>query len=69
MINEHEYKFLSQQWDGPIGAAYNQVFEFCRQYGLTVGFDHKGRPILTPKGIAAIKAYQAEDNYKRIDVI
>ena len=68
-LNKYEYQFLTQTWEGVKGAAYNECFEFCRQHGLSMGFDMKGRPVLTKKGIAAIKAYQAEDNWKRVDVI
>lgn len=69
MINQHEHEFLTQTWKGVKGAAYNACFEFCRQHGLTSGFDNHGRPILTRKGVNAIKSFQSDDNYKRIDVI
>lgn len=69
MITEHEYQFLTQTWDGPKGAAYNQVFEFCRQFGWCTGFDAQGRPIITKKGAAAIRDFRNDDGYKRIDVI
>lgn len=69
MMTKHEYDFCTSNWEGPKGAAYNQVFEFCRSFGWVAGFDQKGRTILTNKGIKAVRAYQAEENYKKIDVI
>ena len=69
MMTRDEYEFLTSNWQGPRGAAYNQVCEFCRSFGWCAGFDTNGRTILTNKGIQAIKEYQAEENRKRIDVI
>lgn len=68
-MNQHDYDFLTGQWTGPKGAAYNETFEFCRQFGWCVGFDTEGGVVLTKHGVKAIKAFQAEENYKRIDVI
>lgn len=69
MITRYEHAFLTQTWEGVKGASYNACFEFCRQHGLCSGFDLQGRPILTKKGVAAIREYQTNDNYKRVDVI
>ena len=69
MMTRHEYEFLTGNWQGVAGAAYNQVYEFCKEFGWMKGFDGNGKPILTQKGLDAIKAYQANENYMRIDVI
>lgn len=68
-MTEYEYDFLTGSWTGTKGAAYNQVYEFCKEFGWLKGFYKNGTPQLTNKGMAAIKAYQANENYKRIDVI
>lgn len=68
-MNEYEYKFLTGKWEGIKGAAYNEVFEFCRNFGWCVGFDASGRPVLTRQGAARVRAYQTELNYKRVDAI
>lgn len=65
----HEYQFLTGRWEGPKGAAYNEVYEFCRNHGWCPGFDVNGRAIITKQGVRAIKAFQSDLNYKRIDVI
>lgn len=65
MMTEHEYEFLTGQWKGPKGAAFNQVFEFSRSFGWCAGFDTRGVPVLTKRGIKAIKAYQADESMKR----
>lgn len=64
-----EYSFLTSNWQGEKNKTYNQVFAFCRSFGWCAGFDENGRVVLTKKGINALKAYQAEENYKKIDVI
>ncbi len=69
MMTSHEYDFLTGSWTGPKGAAYNQVYEFCKEFGWLKGFYKNGPPELTQKGMAAIKEYQANENYKRVDVI
>lgn len=68
-MTEHEYDFLTNNWQGVKGAAYNQVYEFCKEFGWLKGFYSNGTPELTHKGMDAIKAYQANENYKRIDCI
>lgn len=67
-MTQHEYEFLTNNWEGPKGAAYNQVFEFCRSFGWCAGFDYSGRPILTRKGVKALKSYSSSTNNERIDV-
>ncbi len=69
MMTPHEYDFLTGSWTGPKGAAYHQVYEFCKVFGWLKGFYKNGTPELTQKGMAAIKEYQANENYKRVDVI
>lgn len=69
MMTQHEYDFLTGKWEGPKGAAFNQVFEFARSFGWCAGLDTRGTPILTGKGIKAIKAYQVEDSYKKTEAI
>lgn len=32
-MNEYEYKFLTSTWKGPMGAAYNATYDFCREFG------------------------------------
>ena len=80
-MTQHEYDFLTSRWDGDRspdgskGAAWNQVFAFCRSFGWCAGFDQEGRPVLTNKGIKAIKAYQSDarrdtaEKNNRIDVV
>lgn len=65
MMTEHEYDFLTGGWDKVKGAAYNEVFEYCRVFGWCAGLDTAGRPVLTGKGIKAVKAYQADISYRR----
>lgn len=38
MMTSHEYEFLTGSWTGPKGAAYNQVAEFCKEFGWYKGF-------------------------------
>lgn len=68
-MNQHEYDFLTSRWSGPKGAAYNSVFEFSRSFGWCAGFDAEGRPVLTNKGISAIKSFQANDSYKKTEAL
>lgn len=65
-MNEFEYRFLTGSWDGPKGAAYNQTFEFCRNFGWCVGFDQNGRPVTTKKGAQMVRDYALNN---RIDVV
>lgn len=69
MMTKHEYEFMTGRWQGPKGAAYNQDYEFCKEFGWLMGLSDHGEPIPTTKGTAAIRAYQANENYMRIDVI
>jgi len=57
-INEYEWQYLTDQWDGPPGAAYNQTYEFCYEAGWC---DHRGTR--TIKGDAAVEYYE---RYKRV---
>ena len=68
-MNKYEYEFITGQWSGPKGAAYNQVYEFCKEFGWLKSFSVAGEPVPTDKGIQAIKAYQQKQNYLRVDVI
>lgn len=68
-MTQNEYEFLTNNWQGPKGAAYNQVREFCKEFGWLKGFYKSGTPQLTYKGMDGIKAFQSLDNYNRIDVI
>jgi len=52
-LEHFDYDFLSGNWGGPKGAAYNTVFEDLREAGL-VSFE--GKP--TPAGEAAMAAYR-----------
>lgn len=69
MMTKDEYAFLTGNWEGVKGGAYNQVYEFCKEFGWLKKFDKGGNPVLTQKGLDAIKAYQANENYLRLDVI
>lgn len=63
-MNRYEYDFLTGNWQGPYGAAYNAVYEYCRESGWCTS-DGK----ITDSGRAAVKRYQENENYLRIDVI
>lgn len=52
-LTKYEYLYLKGKWDGPSGAAYNAVGEWCIENGLT---DYFG--FVTPKGEEAIKKYE-----------
>lgn len=65
-MNQYEYDFLTSKWERPKGAAFNQVFEFCRNFGWCAGLDTEGRAVLTKQGVRAIKDFERKD---RIDVI
>lgn len=53
-LTSHDYAFLTGTWDGPYGAAYNVVYEWCKNRG------YGGYNDPTPRGMAAIKQFQAE---------
>lgn len=52
LMNKHEYDFITNNWEGPKGAAYNQVWEFCREFGWLTS---EGR--ITEKGTDAMREY------------
>lgn len=52
-MNEYDYQFLTGNWEGVKGAAYNQTFEFCKELGWC---DQHG--FTTPNGLKAIQAYE-----------
>lgn len=52
---------MTNQWQGPKGAAYNAVFGFCRGFGWTSGFDREGRVVHTREGAKVVRAYQLEN--------
>lgn len=62
-INKYEHQVLTRTWDGPPGASYNAVYEFCYEDGL---IDQYG--IVTPKGHKAIEDFENIVRYiKRLD--
>jgi hypothetical protein len=54
-LTEYDYQFLTKAWEGVAGAAYNQTYEFCKEFGWC---NREGEP--TPAGLAAIQAYEME---------
>jgi hypothetical protein len=52
-MNTFEYQFLTGTWKGVGGAAYNQTYEFCKEFGWC---DQEGKP--TPAGKEAIEKYE-----------
>lgn len=56
-INQHEFEFLTDNWQGPKDAGYNKVYEYCTECGFIEGFNNNGRPLLTHLGFEAVKAY------------
>lgn len=63
-MTSHEYDFLTGKWQGPKGGAYNQVYEFCKDRGWCNLLGS-----VTESGKAAVRRYQENENYLRIDVI
>lgn len=61
-MNKFEYDFLKGKWDGPKGAAYNQVFEFCQKAGWLIGrsFVDPDQLVLSHKGTVAVYDYEAK---------
>lgn len=57
-MTKHEYEFMSGQWEGPKGAAYNQTYEFCREFDWIMGFSAHGKPIPTQAGIDAMEEFK-----------
>jgi hypothetical protein len=54
-MNKFDYQFLTGTWDGVAGAAYNQTYEFCKEFGWC---DRTGKP--TDAGLRAIQLYEME---------
>lgn len=52
-MTEFEYRYLTDTWEGSRGAAYNQTYEFCKEFGWC---DNNGKP--TSAGYAVIQAYE-----------
>jgi hypothetical protein len=52
-LNEFDYQFLTDTWAGVAGAAYNQTYEFCKEFGWC---DKEGKP--TSSGYKAIQEYE-----------
>lgn len=52
-LNEFDYQFLTGTWEGAKGAAYNQTYEFCKEFGWC---SQSGEP--TPAGYKAIQEYE-----------
>ena len=57
-MNDFEYEFLTGNWEGPKGAAYNAVYEFCTEFRWMDGFNMDGNPSITEKGMKAIEEYK-----------
>lgn len=55
-LNKYDYEFLTQTWSGPRGAAYNQTYEFCKDFGWCT---RDGTP--TPAGLEAIQRYEMKE--------
>lgn len=56
IMNKYDYQFLTGTWDGVAGAAYNETYEFCKEFGWC---DFNGKP--TSEGWAAIQAYEMKE--------
>jgi hypothetical protein len=59
IINSYEWEFLTDNWEGVKGAAYNEVYEFCQEKGLIDGFNRWKEPLLTSKGQEQIFLYES----------
>lgn len=59
----------SSAYDFLMGRGDAKEFDYCRNFGWCVGLDLKGRPVLSKRGVRAIKAYQSEQNYRKIEEI
>lgn len=56
VMTEFEYEFLTRTWVGPKRAAYNAVYEFCKEVGwLKQKMDDW---YVTPLGKEKIKEYE-----------
>jgi hypothetical protein len=67
-MTKHEYQFMMNAWEGPKGAAYNAVYEFCRGFGWMLGFTNDGLVIQSNEGAKAVRQYQKE-GWKKLDVV
>lgn len=57
MMTEHEYHFLTARWR-PKGLALDENLAYCRNFGWCAGLSVEGFPVLTKRGIKAIKAFR-----------
>jgi hypothetical protein len=57
MMTQDEYDFCTGKWSNKSGTAFNKLFNFCRSFGWVAGLDEERRPVLTGKGIKAVKYY------------
>lgn len=55
-LNKYDYQFLTGKWEGVAGAAYNQTYEFCKEFGWC---DANGQP--TSAGYKAIQEYEMKE--------
>lgn len=56
-MNEYEYQFLTDTWEGVKGAAYNATYDFCREFGWC---NVSGE--VTEKGRKALSQYEKLKN-------
>jgi hypothetical protein len=59
-MTEHEYKFLKNKWEDVRGAAFNQVGEFCYEFGWIDDFG-----LVTPQGQKAVEEYERQNPISR----
>ena len=59
-MNQLEYDFLSGNWKGIKGAAYNQAYEYCKEFGWIMGFSDHDEPIPTQKGIEPMSLFRIQ---------
>lgn len=52
-MNAYDYQFLTGKWQGLKGAAYNQTYEFCKEFGWC-----RQDGSLTEAGEKAVKEYE-----------
>ena len=57
-MNLYEYEFMTGRWSGPKGAAYNQVYEYCKEQGWIMGWSDHDEPIPTERGTQAMKNFK-----------
>ncbi len=68
-LTKNEYEFLTNTGHGKDRTAVSNALIYCKEHGLFSYITMNGVVYLTPAGKEAVKAYQANDSYKRIDVI